>query len=159
MSFPVWPIVNQVATNMYRFLYEHKFSSLGINASGALLGHTVVVCVCVCACTQARSVVSDSVTHGLYPARLLCLWNFPGKISATGCHFLLQGIFQTQESNPHLLRFLHWQADSLPRAPPGKPGGGCTLILSSFNKYLSIYLDIFWLHLLWHVGCSFPTTD
>ena len=28
-----------------------------------------------------------------------------------GCHFLLQGIFPTQGSNPHLL---HWQADSLP---------------------------------------------
>ena len=28
-----------------------------------------------------------------------------------GCHFLLQVIFPTQESNPHPL---HWQADSLP---------------------------------------------
>ena len=27
------------------------------------------------------------------------------------CHFLLQGLFPTQASNPHLL---HWQADSLP---------------------------------------------
>ena len=31
-----------------------------------------------------------------------------------GCHFLLQGIFLTQGSNPHLLYLLHWQADSLP---------------------------------------------
>ena len=37
-----------------------------------------------------------------------------------GCHFLLQGIFLTQGSN---LRLLHWQADSLPLAPPGKPIG------------------------------------
>jgi len=28
-----------------------------------------------------------------------------------GCHALLQGIFLTQESNPHLLCLLHWQAD------------------------------------------------
>ena len=31
-----------------------------------------------------------------------------------GCHFLLQGIFLTQGSNPHLLCLLYWQADSLP---------------------------------------------
>ena len=33
------------------------------------------------------------------------------------CHFLLQGIFLAQRSNPHLL---HWQAGSLPLMPPGK---------------------------------------
>ena len=26
-----------------------------------------------------------------------------------------------QESNPHLLHLLHWQAGSLPLVPPGKP--------------------------------------
>ena len=31
-----------------------------------------------------------------------------------GCHFLLQGIFPTQGSNPCLLRLLHWQVDSFP---------------------------------------------
>ena len=30
-----------------------------------------------------------------------------------GCHFLLQGIFLTQGSNPSLLLLLHGQADSL----------------------------------------------
>ena len=30
-----------------------------------------------------------------------------------GCHFLFQGIFQTQGSSLCLLHFLHWQADSL----------------------------------------------
>ena len=30
------------------------------------------------------------------------------------CHFLLQGIFPTQGSNPCLLRLLRWQADPLP---------------------------------------------
>ena len=32
----------------------------------------------------------------------------------SGCHFLLQGIFPTQGSNPSLLCLLYWQADSLP---------------------------------------------
>ena len=55
--------------------------------------------------------------------RLLCPWDFPGKNATAGCHFLLQGIFPTQESNPRLLHRLHWQVDSLPLAPPGKPQG------------------------------------
>ena len=43
---------------------------------------------------------------------------FPGK--NTGVHFydLLQGIFLTQELNPHILCLLHWQVGSLPLAPP-----------------------------------------
>ena len=45
----------------------------------------------------------------------------PGKNTGVGCHFLLQGIFLTQEWNPCLFCLLHWQADSLPLAPPVKP--------------------------------------
>ena len=37
--------------------------------------------------------------HGLQPARLLYLWNYPGKNAGVGCHILLQGIFQTQQLN------------------------------------------------------------
>ena len=44
-----------------------------------------------------------------------------GKKNEVGCHAFLQGIFLTQELNLHVLRFLHWQASSLPLAPPGKP--------------------------------------
>ena len=46
---------------------------------------------------------------------------FPGKNTGVFFHILLQGIFLTQESNPRLLHLLHWQEDSLPPAPPGKP--------------------------------------
>ena len=36
------------------------------------------------------SVVSDSSRrHGLQPTRLLCQWDFPGKSTGMGCHFLL----------------------------------------------------------------------
>ena len=34
--------------------------------------------------------------------RLLCAWDFLGKSTGVGCHFLLQGIFLTQGSNPGL---------------------------------------------------------
>ena len=40
--------------------------------------------------------------HGLYPARLLCPWDSPGKNTGVDYHFLLQGIFPTQGSNLHL---------------------------------------------------------
>ena len=39
---------------------------------------------------------------------------FPGENTGMGSHFLLQGIFLTQDLNLHLLCLLHWQADSLP---------------------------------------------
>ena len=57
------------------------------------------------------SVMSNSSwPHGLWPARLLCPWNFSCKNTRLGCHSLLQGIFLTQGSNQCLL---HWQTDSL----------------------------------------------
>ena len=37
------------------------------------------------------------------PSRLLCPWDSPGKNTVVGVHFLLQGIFPTRGSNPHLL--------------------------------------------------------
>ena len=36
------------------------------------------------------------------PGKFLCPWNFPGKNTGVGCHFLPQGIFLTQGSNPYL---------------------------------------------------------
>ena len=46
---------------------------------------------------------------------------FPKKNTGVSSHSLLQGIFPTQGSNLHLVCLLHWQADSLPLVPPGKP--------------------------------------
>ena len=54
--------------------------------------------------TESLEVTSGSLkSHGLQPARLLCPWNSPGKSPGVGCHFLLQGIFLIQGSNPGLL--------------------------------------------------------
>ena len=52
--------------------------------------------------------------HGLYPARLLCPWDFPGKNTGVGCHALLQRILLTQGLNLCLLCLLHQQVGSLP---------------------------------------------
>ena len=62
----------------------------------------------------SRSVVSDSL-------RPLRPWNFPGKNTGVGCHFLLQGLFLTQGLSPRLLCLLRWQADSLRSELPGQP--------------------------------------
>ena len=40
---------------------------------------------------------------GLWPARLLCPWDSPGKSTGVGCHALLQGTFSTEGQNSHLL--------------------------------------------------------
>ena len=48
----------------------------------------VCVCVhaCVCMCALSCTMVSDSLpSHGLWPTRLLCLWDFPGKNPGVGC--------------------------------------------------------------------------
>ena len=60
---------------------------------------------------QVASVLSNSLQpYGLYPTRLFCSWDSPGKNTGVGCHALLQGIFPTLGLNPHLLwllRLLH----------------------------------------------------
>ena len=73
----------------------------------------VCVCVCVCACVCLHACTCECVScsvmpeslwpHRLQPARLLCLWNSPGKNTWVGCHSLLQGIFLTQGLNLGLL--------------------------------------------------------
>ena len=45
---------------------------------------------------------------------------FSRRESAVDCQALLQGIFPTQGSNPHLLRLLRWQVNYSPLALPGK---------------------------------------
>ena len=63
-----------------------------------------------CCCLVAKSHLTLLRPHGPQPARLFSPWDSPGKITGVGCYFLLQRIFPTQGSNPHLL---HWQADFL----------------------------------------------
>ena len=84
--------------------------------------------------SESEVAVSDSLLpYGLYPARLLCPWDFPGNNTGVGCHFLLQGIFLTQGSNsglPHcgqtLYRLSHQEIPALvggffTTELPGKP--------------------------------------
>ena len=64
-----------------------------------------------CACSVAQSCLT-----------LVTLWTVAHQAPLSmGCYFLLQGILLTQRSNPHLLHFLHWQANSLPLSHLGSP--------------------------------------
>ena len=59
----------------------------------------------------------------------------PGILQASGLPCPpLQGISPTQGSNPHLLCLLHWQACSLPLAPPGKPH----LLINNINSIYAL---------------------
>ena len=54
--------------------------------------------------TVSLSVKTDSLQpDGLWPARLLCPWDSPGKNTGVGCHAFLQGSFLPQGSNPNFL--------------------------------------------------------
>ena len=49
---------------------------------------------------SVASVMSDSLQPcRLWTTRLFCPWDSLGKNTGMSCHFLLQGIFPTQESN------------------------------------------------------------
>ena len=65
------------------------------------------------------SIMSDSLKpYGLYPTKLLCPWDSPGRNTEVGCHALQKEIFLTKGLN-HVTPAL--QADSL-RLSLGKPG-------------------------------------
>ena len=74
------------------------------------------------------------VTPGTISLQIFCLWDFPGKNTGVGCHFLLQGIFLELGSNP---RFLQWQADSLPWNHQGSPRSQIT---DSYCQYMFNFL-------------------
>ena len=84
-----------------------------VEGTAALMGWLVASCLApdLAVCCRARWCLNLCGSHGLWPTRLLCPWNFPGKNTGAGYHFLLQGIFPTQGSNP---RLLHWWAKPLP---------------------------------------------
>ena len=82
----------------------------------------VCLCVCVCVCSRTRTWLLSHVQLfvTLWTAARQALF-IPGKNTGVGWHFLHQGIFPTQGSNPCFLHLLHWQADSLPMCHLGTP--------------------------------------
>ena len=84
--------------------------------------------------------------HGLKPTRLLCPWDFPGKDTGVCCHFLLQGIFSTQGSNPSLLHcrwilhhLSHWREPVASLTLVELIVISSTLHLKQYNPQTSLY--------------------
>ena len=86
------------------FISDHQVCGVFFHTSSNSLGGCVCLCVCAWVHMLGHSVEPDSLwSQGLQPTRLLCPWGFPGKNTGVSCHCLFQGIFLTQELNPHLL--------------------------------------------------------
>ena len=66
---------------------------------------------CPTLCNPMDCSPPNSSVHGIFHARTLEWVAMPSS----------RGIFPIQVLNPHLLCRLHWQMDSLPIVPPGKP--------------------------------------
>ena len=80
----------------------------------------------VCPCVPNHfSHVQLFATHGPWPSRFLCPWDFPGKNTGVGWDALLQGVFLMQGLNPHLLCLLH--CGFFTSEPLGKPNFMYTL--------------------------------
>ena len=76
--------------------------------------------LCVCMCLFAQLHLTFCKLFALQPARFLSPWDFPGKKTEVGCHFLLLGIFDSG-IQPVSLVFSALKADSLLAEPPRKP--------------------------------------
>ena len=102
-------------------LPQHPRPSCSGAAPHRLWEHPSVATRNYCYLVTKLCCMHSFATHGLEPARLLCPWDYPGKNTGVGCHFLFHGIFPTQGLNLCLLGLLHWQADSLPLNHLGTP--------------------------------------
>ena len=109
--FPTKAISLTFSTKSLLNIFTKKKSS---SSSSYLKQNKNILRVMVCARGLSCFNVSTSLgPRGLRPARLLCPWASPGKNAGVGYCALLQGIFPTQRSNPHLLGLLRWPAVSL----------------------------------------------
>ena len=109
------PIIHMHITEPHPWLHV---SSQWRNVHGIAWLRPIFLSSCCCGCLVAKLCPTLFWPHALQPAKLLCPWDFSGKNTGEGCHFLLQGILLTQKLN---LRLLHWPVDSLPLNHQGSP--------------------------------------
>ena len=99
--------------------------------------------------------------HGLEPARLLCPWDFPGKNTEVDCHFLLQGIFPTQGSNPCLLlgRWIRYHLATWEVPPPQVWTAVCLISSYTLQRALGLHSFQAWCSLKTHTCTLSLDTD
>ena len=88
-----------------KYVLHGTLPSQVLQNSTQLLQHLLELCMhakslqsCPTLCNPMDCSLTGSPVHGI-----LRPWDPPGKNTRVGCHFLLQGIFPTQGSNPGLL--------------------------------------------------------
>ena len=107
---------------------------------------------------KSLSRVQLFATPWTIPTRLLGPWHFLGKSTGVGCHFLLQGIFPTQGSNPGfphckqtLYRLSHQEA--LKRHRQLKNIHNSQIYISNLDIFLMSSRYFISLHTLLPFGC------
>ena len=95
--------------------------------------------------------------YGLSPTRLLNPWDFPGKSTGVDCHFLLQGIFPTQGSNPGLP---HCRQTLYPLSHQGSPIQINLVLIQYKNAHYLLYIWLSQVEIsqLYDRYCSFELT-
>ena len=104
----------QAGTGVMQALVERQTSLI---SSSSLSFATVEG---VCYCLVAKLCPTLLRPHGLWPARPLCPWDFSGKNTGVGCHFLLQGYSQPRDSTG----ISYLASRFFTSEPPGKPQKG-----------------------------------
>ena len=100
------------------------------------------MCVCVRVCThryQSYLTLCDPMNYSRPGSSVL---EFSRQKYWNCLNFLLQGIFLTQGSNPHVLHLLHWQTDSLPLCHLGSRGLSLHLITPLTGVHYLLKLPI-----------------
>ena len=113
--------------------------------------------LCAYTCVYSLSLIQLFATPWIIVARLLCLWNSPGKNIGAGCYFLLQGNLPNLGIKP---RSPALQVDSLPSEPPEKPWlvlyhvakhDWCRIQTERVNVSFFSFLFPFWTQTTWWV--------
>ena len=100
-----------ISFRIFQFIVIHTVKGFGINNNKE--NHTLDAACCF-------SPFGFFATLWTVARQAPLPMGFSSKKTGVGCHALLQGIIPSQGWNWHLLHPLHWQADSLLLAPPGK---------------------------------------
>ena len=117
LSFVLYIFCEFLLCDYHKAYIKHSYNS-GFVADNSL---TSIIYKNCCCHLVAQSCLTLSWPSGLKPTRLHCPWDFPGKNAGVGYHFLLQGIFSTQGSKPHLLQVSCIAGRFFTTEPLGKP--------------------------------------
>ena len=139
-AFMEYPLVFLVPWDDINVTYSHYFTSHFYGKFNDLLNVTNSVRIrCCCVVTKSCPTLCNAVDYSPCISQGFP-WDFPGKNTRVGYHFLLQGIFPTQGSEPCLLWLLQGQAVSLALHHQGSPRIRLCLLFSYYRpKALSTW--------------------